>query len=31
MVIIDREEGGKEKLAKEGIEVVSLFKRSDFL
>lgn len=30
-VIVDREEGGTERLAAEGIEVVSLFRKSDFL
>ena len=30
-VIVDREEGGVERLASEGIEAVSLFRRSDFL
>lgn len=30
-VIVDREEGGAEKLASEGIEAVSLYRRSDFL
>jgi orotate phosphoribosyltransferase len=29
-VIIDREEGGRENIEKTGIEVISLFKRSDF-
>jgi orotate phosphoribosyltransferase len=29
-VIIDREEGGRENIEKTGVEVVSLFKRSDF-
>jgi orotate phosphoribosyltransferase len=29
-VIIDREEGGREGIEKTGVEVVSLFKRSDF-
>ncbi len=31
LIIVDREEGGTEKLAEEGIEVISLFKKSDFL
>ena len=30
LVLVDREEGGREALEAEGIEVVSLFKRSDF-
>ncbi len=29
-VIVDREEGGREGIEKTGVEVVSLFKRSDF-
>ncbi|HOT46265.1 MAG TPA: orotate phosphoribosyltransferase [Spirochaetota bacterium] len=29
-VIIDREEGGREGIEKTGVEVISLFKRSDF-
>lgn len=29
-VVIDREEGGRENIEKTGIEVVSLFRRSDF-
>jgi orotate phosphoribosyltransferase len=29
-VVIDREEGGREGIEKTGVEVVSLFKRSDF-
>ena len=29
-VLIDREEGGRENIEKEGIEVVSLFSRADF-
>ncbi|OHD65501.1 MAG: orotate phosphoribosyltransferase [Spirochaetes bacterium RBG_13_51_14] len=29
-VIIDREEGGRENIEKTGVEVISLFKRSDF-
>ena len=31
IVIVDREEGGTECLAKQGLEVVSLFKKSDFV
>jgi orotate phosphoribosyltransferase len=31
MVVIDREEGGREKLESEGIAVTSLFRRRDFL
>ncbi|MBN1442870.1 MAG: orotate phosphoribosyltransferase [Planctomycetes bacterium] len=31
MVIVDRQEGGEEKLREEGIELVALFRRSDFL
>ena len=31
MVVIDREEGGREKLEAEGIRVTALFKRRDFL
>ncbi|HMK90059.1 MAG TPA: orotate phosphoribosyltransferase [Methylocystis sp.] len=30
LVIVDREEGARENLAAEGIEMVSLFKKSDF-
>lgn len=30
-VIVDREEGGVQRLASEGIEVVALYRRSDFL
>ena len=30
LVIVDREEGGRERLAAEGIELVSLFRRRDF-
>ena len=30
-VIVDREEGGKERLAELGIETVALFRKSDFL
>jgi len=30
LVIVDREEGATENLAKEGIELVSIFKKSDF-
>lgn len=30
MVIVDREEGGEENLRSEGLELVSLFKKSDF-
>ena len=30
MVLVDREEGGRERLEKEDLEVVALFKRSDF-
>jgi orotate phosphoribosyltransferase len=30
LVLIDREEGGRENLEKEGLEVVALFKRSEF-
>jgi orotate phosphoribosyltransferase len=29
-VVVDREEGGRENIEKEGVEVVSLFTRSDF-
>ncbi len=29
-VIVDREEGGRENIEKEGVEVISLFTRSDF-
>ncbi|HNW29832.1 MAG TPA: phosphoribosyltransferase family protein, partial [Spirochaetota bacterium] len=29
-VIIDREEGGREGIEKTGVEVISLFRRSDF-
>ena len=29
-VVIDREEGGREGIEKTGVEVISLFKRSDF-
>jgi orotate phosphoribosyltransferase len=29
--ILDREEGGQENLAKEGVEMYSLWKKSDFL
>lgn len=31
LVIVDREEGGKERLAADGIEVVPLFRKADFL
>lgn len=31
LVVIDREEGGRERLAKEGIELVALFRKGDFL
>jgi len=31
MVVVDREEGGREKLAAEGIGVTSLFRRRDFM
>lgn len=31
MVVIDREEGGRERLEAEGIRVTALFRRSDFL
>ena len=31
MVVVDREEGGREKLAEEGIGVTSLFRRRDFM
>jgi orotate phosphoribosyltransferase len=30
-VVIDRQEGGRERLAEEGIEVTSLFRKDDFL
>lgn len=30
LVVVDREEGGRERLEREGLEVVTLFKRSDF-
>jgi orotate phosphoribosyltransferase len=29
-VVVDREEGGRERLQREGIDLVSLFRRSDF-
>lgn len=31
IVLVDREEGGRERLQGEGLEVVSIFRRSDFL
>jgi len=31
MVVVDREEGGREKLTEEGIGVTSLFRRRDFM
>jgi orotate phosphoribosyltransferase len=31
LAVIDREEGGRERLEGEGLKVISLFKRSDFL
>ncbi len=31
LVVIDREEGGRENLEREGLKVLSLFRRSDFL
>lgn len=31
IVIVDREEGGREKLLEEGLEVTSLFRKRDFL
>jgi orotate phosphoribosyltransferase len=31
MAIVDREEGGREALEREGLEVISLFRRTDFL
>ena len=31
LVVVDREEGGRETLEREGLEVVALFRRSDFL
>jgi orotate phosphoribosyltransferase len=31
LVLVDREEGGRERLEAEGLEVVSLFRRGDFL
>ena len=30
LILVDREEGGRERLEAEGLEVVSLFKRADF-
>jgi orotate phosphoribosyltransferase len=30
LVLVDREEGGRENIEKEGLEVISLFKKSDF-
>lgn len=30
VVVVDREEGGREAIEKTGVEVISLFKRSDF-
>ncbi len=30
LVLIDREEGGRENIEKEGLEVISLFRKSDF-
>lgn len=31
LVLVDREEGGREAIEKEGLRVVSLFKKSDFI
>ena len=31
LVVVDRQEGGRERLAAEGIELVALFERADFL
>ena len=30
LAIVDRQQGGKENLANEGLELISLFDRSDF-
>ena len=30
LILVDREEGGRQRLEEEGLEVVSLFKRADF-